>query len=329
MDDRNFARERAILIAGPTASGKSAVALAVAERLGGVVINADSMQVYADLAVLTARPTAEDTARVPHRLFGHVDAAEAYSVGRWLSEVETVLRETWAAGRVPVLVGGTGLYLQALMQGLSAIPAVPDEVRARVRAEAEGVPSEVLHDRLAGCDPIMATRLRPSDPQRIVRALEVFAATGRSLATYQADRGAPLLAPSQIGGVFLAPERAALHEAIDRRFDRMLDEGAIDEVARLASRTLNISLPAMTALGVPPLLAYVAGKIDRQQAAEEGKRVTRHYARRQHTFARNKLRNLPWVTSTEARKAFEDGNTLFEARRQNTPNTQPPSKILR
>lgn len=318
MDDRDFAGERAILIAGPTASGKSAVALALAERLGGVVINADSMQVYADLAVLTARPSADHMARAPHRLFGHVDAAETYSVGRWLGEVKTVLRETWSEGRVPVLVGGTGLYLQALMQGLSAIPTVPDEVRARVRAEAEGLSAQVLHDRLAARDPTMASRLRPSDPQRIVRALEVFEATGRSLATYQANREKAILPPARIAGVFLAPERATLHETIDRRFDRMLESGALEEVARLATRGLDASMPAMRALGVPPLISHVRGETSRQEASEEGKRLTRNYAKRQLTFARNKLSGLFWLSPDDATESMIDDWTRLMAERRVT-----------
>lgn len=300
MEDRDLAGKRAILIAGPTASGKSAVALALAERLGGTIINADAMQVYADLAVLTARPSAEDMARAPHLLFGYVDAAQPYSVGRWLGDVEPALRTTLAQGRVPVLVGGTGLYLQALMQGLSAIPAVPETVRARLRAEAEGVPPRLLHERLATYDPSMAARLRPSDPQRVLRALEVFEATGRSLSTYQNKRDRPILPPTQMAGVVLAPERATLHDAIDRRFDAMLEAGAIEEIARLSMRALDPTLPVMRALGVAPLLSHLKGERSVREAADDSKRLTRHYAKRQLTFARNKLAALPWVRPIDA-----------------------------
>jgi tRNA dimethylallyltransferase len=305
MDGFGLTAKRAILIAGPTASGKSAVAITLAEQLGGVVINADSMQVYADLDVLTARPSAGDLTRVPHRLFGHIDAAETYSVGRWLTEVEQCLAVTWGEGRIPVLVGGTGLYFKALTQGLSAIPLVPEVVRARLRTEAEGRSADELHATLAARDPIMAARLRPTDPQRILRALEVFEATGRSLSTFQAVREPPILPSDRCAGVFFAPERAVLNAQIDRRFDRMIDEGAVDEVARLGARQLDPVLPAMRALGVPPLLVHLAGDLPLAEAVDRGKLLTRQYAKRQMTFARHQLPDLDWVAPADALASLE------------------------
>ncbi|MBE7186577.1 MAG: tRNA (adenosine(37)-N6)-dimethylallyltransferase MiaA [Methylobacterium mesophilicum] len=283
------AEKRAILIAGPTASGKSALALDLAGRICGTVINADSMQVYADLHILTARPSSAETARVPHRLFGHVDAAAAYSVGRWLDDVRLALEETWTAGRRPVVVGGTGLYFKALTQGLSAIPAVPDALRARIRQEAEGQAPEQLHARLAQHDPVMAARLRPSDPQRILRALEVWEATGRSLAAFQGERQPPLLPVGEVAASILEPDRDDLKRRIERRFDAMMAAGALDEVARLAARNLDPTLPAMRALGVPPLLAHLRGEIDLDTAVRAGKGLTWQYARRQMTFIRSQL----------------------------------------
>ncbi|KAA5603192.1 tRNA (adenosine(37)-N6)-dimethylallyltransferase MiaA [Blastochloris sulfoviridis] len=282
-------RPRVVLIAGPTASGKSAVALDVAERLGGTVINADSMQVYRDLRILTARPSPEEMGRAPHLLYGHVDAAVNYSAGRWVEDVTAALSEVQAAGRLPVVVGGTGLYFKALTQGLSDIPAVPDEVRAAVRAEAEGEASADLHARLAARDPVTAARLSPGDRQRVLRALEVLAATGRPLAAWQDEPRRPKLDAAATLGVFLAPERAWLTARIDARFDAMLDAGALAEVAALKARNLDPALPAMRAHGVPGLIAYLTGEISLEAAAQRGKADTRAYAKRQVTWFRHQM----------------------------------------
>lgn len=279
----------AILIAGPTASGKSALALGLAERLGGILVNADSMQVYADLPILSAQPEVGERRRAPHRLFGHVDGATAHSVGRWLAEVRDVLAEARAAGRVPIVVGGTGLYFNALTQGLSVIPAVPAALRAALRDEAEGVPPAVLHARLAALDPAGAARLRPTDPQRILRALEVIRATGRPLSAYQQVRQPPLLAPGSYRAVFLTIERAELGRRIELRFDAMMRAGALDEVAALAARHLDPALPAMRALGVPSLAAHLGGAVPLEAAIAAAKLQTRHYAKRQTTFGRHQL----------------------------------------
>ncbi len=278
---------RAILIAGPTGSGKSALALRLAERLGGIVLNADSMQVYRDLAIITARPVEADVNRAPHALYGTVDGAASHSVTRWLADLASEL--TAADARVPIIVGGTGLYLKALTQGLSAIPDVPATVRAEVRAWAAGRPAGELHAELAARDPLAAARLRPSDPQRILRALEVHRATGKSLAAFQERREPPLLDAAHCRAVRLVPDRDEQRARLDRRFDAMMDAGALTEVRRLAARTLDIALPVMRALGVPPLLDHLGGRATLAEAVARAKADTRRYVRRQDTFARHQL----------------------------------------
>lgn len=285
---------RAFLIAGPTASGKTALALDVAERVGGAIVNADSMQVYRDFHILTARPTPQEEARAPHFLFGHVDAAVNYSAGRWLADFAATLAELDARGLTPVVVGGTGMYFKAALYGLSDIPAVPDEVREAVRAAAQGKTPQQLHAELAACDPQTAARLQPTDPQRILRALEVFAATGKPLAAYHGPRSAPLLQMNACRAVFLAPDRAALYARIDQRYDQMIAHGALDEVRALHARGLDPALPAMRAHGAPHLIAYLNGEMSREEAIAHGKSDTRHYAKRQFTFARHQLPDFDW-----------------------------------
>jgi tRNA dimethylallyltransferase len=294
--------KRALLIAGPTASGKSAVALRLAERFGGTIVNADAMQVYADLRVLTARPSTAEERRAPHRLFGEVDAAENFSAGRWLERA----REILADSRGPLIfVGGTGLYFRALTEGLSDIPRVPEEVRAAVRAEAEGEATPALHATLAGRDPLTAARLRPSDRQRVLRALEVVAATGRPLAEFHGARQAPALPAGAWAGLFLAPERAALNARIESRFDEMLRESALDEVAALAARKLDPALPAMRAHGVPHLIAHLEGRLSLDEARALAVRDTRRYAKRQFTWARHQMPDFAWVAPEGAEAAGE------------------------
>lgn len=293
----------AILIAGPTASGKSALAIEIARALDGVVVNADSMQVYRDLHVITARPTKLEQGEVPHLLFGCVDAAVNYSVGRWLDDARAVLARLREDGRTPVLVGGTGMYFKMLTQGISDIPAVPDEVRERVRANAEGMPPADLHARLAARDPLTAGRLRPTDPQRILRALEVLEATGQPLAAFQGRRQSPILPPGSWRGVFLAPARDELYRRIDARFEQMMETGAVAEVEALAARNLDPALPAMRAHGVPGLLAWLRGEASRDEAVARGQADTRHYSKRQFTFARHQLAGFQWAPSAQAAEA--------------------------
>lgn len=282
-----------MLIAGPTASGKSALALALAERTGGVVLNADSMQVYGDLAVLTARPSDADLGRAPHRLYGHVDADADYSVGHWLSDAKAALRAAWAERRLPILVGGTGLYFRALTQGLVEVPPVPEHVRAAVRGAAEAVSGDVLHARLQAVDPAAAARIGPNDRQRMLRALEVAAATGRPLSAWQNEAQAPFLPPESCARLVLEVEPDALRRRIDARFLAMLEAGALEEVARLAARRLDPARTALKAHGAPALARHLAGGMSLADAIAEGQGDTRRYAKRQRTFFRHQMADWP------------------------------------
>ena len=294
-----------MLIAGPTASGKSALALELAQRTGGVVINTDSMQVYRDLRIITARPTAGEEAQVPHRLYGHVDAGVNFSAGAWVTDAAKVLGEARADKRLPIFIGGSGLYFKALTRGLSAVPPIPPDVRDSVRARLEQRGVEVLHAELAARDPLSAERLKPRDRTRIARALEVVEATGRPLPDWHRDGLPPLLPPGQFHALFLAPERERLYARIDARFGVMLDEGALDEIAALAARGLDPLLPAMKAHGIPALIRHLKGEISRQAAAEIGRADTRHYATRQFTWFRHQLPEFEWVVPEAAREWLE------------------------
>ncbi len=292
--------QRAVLIAGPTASGKSAVALALAEELGGIVINADAMQVYGDLRVLTARPTQADEKRAPHWLYGHVDATENYSVGRWLADVTPVLAQARQAGQVAIVVGGTGLYFKALTRGLAAVPPIPADIRVAVRARLEREGSQALHAELARRDPVTAARLTPNDRPRIARALEVVEATGRALSDWHREGLVPLIDASAARKVFLAPERAELYRRIDTRFSTMLEQGALAEVRALDARRLDPALPAMKAHGVPWLRRHLHGEIALETAMEGARQDTRHYAKRQFTWARHQLPDWTWTGTGDA-----------------------------
>jgi tRNA dimethylallyltransferase len=302
MQVNSLARGDAVLIAGPTASGKSALALALAQATGGVVINADSMQVYRDLRVITARPTPEDEARAPHRLYGHVDAAINFSAGHWVADAAAVLAELRAQNRLPIFAGGSGLYFKALTRGLSAVPPIPAEIRESVRARLERDGVEALHAELGQSDPASAERLKPRDRTRIARALEVVEATGRSLTDWHREGLPPLLPPGQFRALFLDADRDQLYERIDARFEAMLSTGALEEVAALAARRLDPLLPAMKAHGVPALLRHLKGEISLQEAAAIGRADTRHYAKRQFTWFRHQLPEFEWVKPEQARE---------------------------
>jgi len=289
-----------VLIAGPTASGKSALALSLAERTGGIVINTDSMQVYRDLRVITARPTPDEEAHVPHRLYGHVDAGVNCSAGMWVTDAAAALAEARAQHRLPIFIGGSGLYFKALTRGLSAVPPIPPEVREDIRARLERDGVEALHELLAQRDPVAAERLKPRDRTRIARALEVIEATGRSLTDWHRDGLPPLLPPDRVKAVFLAPDREALYARIDTRFGAMLEAGALEEVRALAERHLDPLLPAMKAHGVPALIRHLRGEISLADAAEIGRADTRHYAKRQFTWFRHQLPEFQWVRPEEA-----------------------------
>ncbi len=279
----------AILITGPTASGKSALAVELAKRHDGVVINADSMQVYDTLRVLTARPSDEDMQGVPHYLYGHVSAATAYSTGAWLRDVTALLPQLRADGRLPVFVGGTGLYFKALTGGLSDMPSIPEEVRTRLRARLIEEGGAVLHAELAARDGDVAAALNPQDGQRIVRALEVLEATGRSIAKLQGQSGPVVVDPDRAQKIVVLPERAVLHDRINRRFGLMLAEGAADEVRALLALSPAPEMPVMKAIGVSQIAAMLDGAMSREDVLEKGAAATRQYAKRQMTWFRNQM----------------------------------------
>ncbi|CCQ73490.1 tRNA (adenosine(37)-N6)-dimethylallyltransferase MiaA [Magnetospira sp. QH-2] len=279
-----------ILLAGPTASGKTALALDIAEALGATVINADSMQVYEDLHVLTARPDPAELARAPHRLYGVLPGGEACSVARWLDLALPEICQAWAEDMVPLLVGGTGMYLQALVKGLSPIPEVPAAVREQATVLLDQLGGAVFREKLRRLDPETAARLPDGDRQRLIRAYEVAVGTGRSLSQWQRDDPpAGPLPEARFTRLLLQPPREALYERCDQRFDRMMGRGALDEVRALAAQDLNPALPVMKAVGVPPLLSLLRGEIDEDQAREDCQRATRQYAKRQTTWFRHQF----------------------------------------
>jgi len=301
MSERSVGRaDKEVLIAGPTASGKSALALTLAERIGGMIVNADSMQVYRDLRIITARPTPEEEAHVPHRLYGHIDAAENYSVGRYVVDAAAALAEARQLGRTPIFVGGTGLYFKALTHGLAAVPPITPGVRAAVRARLEAEGPAALHDELARRDPVMAARLELADRARIARALEVLEATGRSLAEWQRVGMAPVLDRVRAVTIFLSPSRDELRRRIDVRFDAMLASGALTEVKALVARGLDARLPALKAHGVPWLIRHLTGEMTLADAAAAAKKDTRHYTKRQFTWFRHQLGDWPAVAPDAA-----------------------------
>ncbi len=292
----------AILIHGPTASGKTELAVALAERLDGEVINADSMQVYSGLRVLTARPTEEEMGGIAHHLFGEIDPGERFSTGAWLEAAKRKLAAVERRGKRAIFVGGTGLYLLALVQGLSDIPPVPEDVRQEVKEilRSEGV--DGLARRVAAVDPASGERLEPGDRQRLARALEVWLATGKTISSFQNARAKPALGDGEWLGIALTPPRARLYRRIDRRFSSMMIEGAMEEARALVERDLDPELPAMKAHGMPWLAAYIRGEISADEAAENAKRDTRRYAKRQFTWIARQFPFWPRIPSMELDK---------------------------
>ena len=291
--------ELPILIAGPTASGKSALAVALAERLGGVVVNADSRQVYAGWRILTARPPEAETARVPHRLFGHVPLGTPYSVGAWLGEIAPLI-----SGARPVIVGGTGLYFAALTEGLAEIPEVPPGVRASAEARLAKLGREAFARELAARDPETAAGLDLANPRRVQRAWEVLEATGRGLARWQAETPPPLLPRGGAAAFVLSPEPAALNARIDARFDAMLAEGALAEVEAVMARGLPEGAPGLEPVGAAELAAYLAGRMGREEAVARAKTATRQYAKRQRTWLRRRMAGWTWLPADDPATAL-------------------------
>lgn len=263
--------------------------MARARERPSVIVNADSMQVYGDLQVLTARPSLEEQAGVPHRLFGHSDGAVAYSTGQYVRELATVLIEAEGSGLWPIIIGGTGLYFRAILEGLSPVPEIPSQIRVQFRDMQREAGTGEVYRLLTERDPVMASRLKPSDPQRIVRALEVVEATGRSLSWWQSVPGTPILHAEACERIVVSPDKETVQRRADERFDRMIETGAVDEVKRLLLRELSPELPVMRALGVPQLAAYLRGEVALDDAVTSSKLETRAYIKRQRTWIKRNM----------------------------------------
>jgi tRNA dimethylallyltransferase len=299
-------RKPVVLIAGPTASGKSGVALELAQANAGVIINADALQVYRELRILSARPSVEEERQVPHRLYGMVPASQAYSVGLWLDAGRKAIEEAWASERLPIVIGGTGLYFKALEEGLARLPAIPATIRQRWRERLKREGAAGLHAELARREQEEAARLRPSDGQRIVRALEVIEATGKPLSAWQKECEAEsYLARRRVLRLYLSPAREELYMRINERFDRMIESGALGEVEALLALKLDASLPAMKATGVQELGAVIAGELMLEEACRIAKRNTRHYAKRQLTWARRNMMSWKWLSEKLMKQSME------------------------
>ncbi len=288
-----------ILIAGATASGKSALAMRLARELSGVVINADSMQVYRELNILTARPSPADEAACPHALYGHVGAHETYSVGRYVTEASKAIESARVHGLRPIITGGTGLYFKGLTEGLSPIPEVAPDVRAHWRKQAETLGAQRLHELLLVRDPVMAEKLNPADPQRIVRALEVLDSSGKSLSYWQAQPGTPVVAEANAVRLLVSRDREDLHLRAGRRFDEMMAKGALEEVSALAALQLDPASSVLRALGVAPLLAAVCGQMELAEAMTQAKAETRQYIKRQDTWFRKNMISWKPISSQQ------------------------------
>ncbi|RYF95129.1 MAG: tRNA (adenosine(37)-N6)-dimethylallyltransferase MiaA [Caulobacteraceae bacterium] len=291
------------LIAGPTASGKSALALRLARETGGEIVNADALQLYADLTALSARPTPDETAQAPHHLFGVADGADGWSVGRWLRAALPVLEAVQGRGRPAIVVGGTGLYFKALTEGLADVPAVPDPLRDAVEARYDAEGEAAARDRLAIADPAAAARIAPGDRQRLTRALAVLEATGRPLSAWQAETR-PILPEGSWRALALEPPREDLYARCDARLEAMLSAGALTEVAALTARGLDPRLPVMKAVGVREFAVHLAGEITLAQALEDARRETRRYAKRQLTWLRNQAPGWPRANSLDSEEQW-------------------------
>jgi tRNA dimethylallyltransferase len=288
------AQKSAVLIAGPTASGKSALAVSKARETGGTIVNTDALQVYDGLRLVTARPDEDDLAAAPHLLYGFVDPAVRFSTGDWARAAERAIA---TADRPLIFAGGTGLYFESLTKGFAEVPEVPDEMVAHATAEVEGLDRAARGKLIAARDPVVAARLKAPDPQRVIRALAVLRATGRSLATFQDEMHRPLLEGWTVERIVLNPERDVLGERIAKRFAMMLEEGVADEVAAFIARGLDPALPAMKAIGVREIGDWLAGRSTREEMIERAVIATRQYAKRQRTWFRGRMADWDWIES--------------------------------
>ena len=307
------AAQSVVVIVGPTASGKSGLALKLAEELNGVVINADSMQVYNDLRILTARPSEDDEARAPHKLYGYRDAAEVCTAADWTADAVIEIQQTQNAGRLPIVVGGTGLYIKTLMEGLADIPEIPEEVKQAARRPRLEQGQEALYASLQEKDPDGAARLKPKDRQRVLRAWEVIEATGTPLHVWQDKPLQKPLPDARFHSVLLLPPREHLYGVCDGRFETMLEAGALAEVEALISRDLDPGLPVMKALGVPELATFLAGECSRDEAVTKAQQHTRNYAKRQITWFRTQFHASETLTEKYSESFF---NEIFPNIRQ-------------
>ncbi len=300
------------LIAGPTASGKSALALKLAQAVGGEILNADSMQLYCELAILTARPSRQEMLLAPHHLFGVADAADAWSVGRWLDAARSAIEDILRWRRTVIVVGGTGLYFRALTKGLAHIPPVPRAVTDRLEREIGAAGELALRPRLARLDPEAEARIERGDRQRLLRALAVAEHTGRPLTQWQRDTEV-LLQPGDWRGVVLEPPRAALYARCDARFAAMIDAGAVEEARALAARGLDAALPAMKAVGMRELIDHIEGRATLAEALARAQRETRRYAKRQLTWFRNQTQGWPRIETLEPEEQWRRLSALGAA----------------
>ena len=280
---------RVLIIAGPTAGGKSGAALDAAREFAGTVINADSMQVYRELHILSARPSADDETRAPHRLYGVLPASDRCSAGRWLELVVPEIKQAWAEGRLPIITGGTGLYIKALLEGLSPIPDIPPQYRTEAEKLLTDLGGETFKKKLAELDPSSAANLPAGDRQRLIRAYEVVRATGKPLSQWQGGEDTAPLVDAEFQTIVLMPPREALYAAIDARFDQMIEGGALEEAKTLHDLDLDPGLPAMKAVGVPQLGRYLQGQQTLETACDDAKRASRNLAKRQMTWFRNQI----------------------------------------
>jgi tRNA dimethylallyltransferase len=304
-------RPKLALIAGPTASGKSTMALALAERTQGTIINADSAQVYRDLRIISARPSEEEERRAPHLLYGHRDGADSCSAADWAAEAKEAIAATHSAGGLPILVGGTGLYIRTLLEGIAPVPPIDADIRAQVRS----LPVEAAHRALFAEDPEAAARLKPTDTTRVARALEVVRSTGRTLSEWQREKVGGIARQVTLLPLIVLPPRDWLYARCDRRFEEMLSESGIEEVGRLVERRLDPALPVMRAIGVREIAAFLSSALSREQALAAGRTATRQYAKRQYTwFSRQPPPDWPRLTEPLVCGSLKDALALLDKR---------------